>query len=119
MRKNVATRQWPHKRLCEIAEVVKGKKPGKFAAATSSETLPYLEAAWLRRQSDSKHIHLEDTYRLVLCDVPDILVLWDGYAGDVFFGERGIVASTMARVKPSSPELLPEYLYFFLLNAIC
>jgi len=117
MTKKGAARTWPQKSLCEIAVVAKGKKPGSFADAASSETLPYLEAVFLRRQGGPKHVSLNDTNGLVLLDSTDTLILWDGAnAGDIFRGEIGVVASTMARVRAQTTEILPEFFYFCLLT---
>lgn len=113
MRKTTGVRTWPQKKLCEIAEVIKGKKPDNYTSAGSSTTIPYLEAAFLRRQSEPKHILLEQTNGLILVDATDTLILWDGAnAGDIFHGETGVLASTMARVRAQTTEILPEFLYF-------
>lgn len=109
--------RWHHQRLEKLAEVVKGKKPGRFAARASKTTVPYLEAAFLRGQAPPQWIGLADLYALVLSDETDTLILWDGAnAGDIFAGRTGAVASTMARVRSMSPYLLPEFLYYCLLH---
>jgi type I restriction enzyme S subunit len=113
MRRTIAKRKWPQKRLCEIAEVVKGRKPDNFTAVGSSVTVPYLEATFLRGQSEPKHISLKDADGLVLVDATDTQILWDGAnAGDIFCGKTGVVASTMARVRAQTNEILPEFLHF-------
>jgi len=118
MSKVTATQKWPRKRLREIAVVVKGKRPSRFTRSVSAATLPYLEAAYLRRQSEAKYVSLDDTNGLVLLDLEDTLILWDGAnAGDIFHGEIGVVASTMARVRVQTAALLPEFLYSYLLTA--
>lgn len=113
MRKKTAITAWPQKRLCEVAEVVKGKKPDAFVAEASDTAVPYLEAAFLRGQSNPQYISLKDTDGLVLIDGTDTLILWDGAnAGDIFRGQTGVVASTMARVRATTGQLLPDFLYF-------
>jgi len=117
MRKATTTRRWPQKRLCEIAEIVKGKQPSRFATTSSLETLPYLEAAWLRRQSEPKYVSLNEANSLTLLDATDTLILWDGAnAGEIFSGETGVVASTMARVRAQTTDILPEFLYLCILS---
>jgi type I restriction enzyme S subunit len=104
---------WPMKRLAEVGEVIKGKKPPRFAAKHSETTVPYLEAAFLRAQTAPRFISLSDTDSLVLADETDTLILWDGAnAGDIFRGQYGVVASTMARVRSVTSQLLPDFLFY-------
>jgi type I restriction enzyme S subunit len=101
------------KRLAEVGEVIKGKKPPRFAAKHSETTVPYLEAAFLRAQTAPRFISLSDTDSLVLADETDTLILWDGAnAGDIFRGQYGVVASTMARVRSVTSQLLPDFLFY-------
>ena len=113
MSKQQTSPTWPQKRLCEVAEVVKGKKPGTFTTGRSNTAIPYLEAAFLRGRSAPQYILLKDTNSLVLTDETDTLILWDGAnAGDIFRGQNGVVVSTMARVRTTTGQLLPGFLYY-------
>lgn len=107
---------WQTIRLNEVVEVVKGKKPRSFFAGDSPNKIAYLEAPFLRGQRESKYISPKDSDGTVVSNVSDVLVLWDGYAGDVFYGTYGVVASTMVRVQVTSKYLLPDFLYFTLLR---
>ncbi|WNC33053.1 MULTISPECIES: restriction endonuclease subunit S [unclassified Thermosynechococcus] len=106
---------WPMRRLREVAEVVKGKKPVRFVTKRSGTAVPYLEASFLRTQTESQLIALSDTDALILANEADTLILWDGAnAGEIFRGQFGVVASTMARVRPVDRRLLSDFLFYWL-----
>jgi type I restriction enzyme S subunit len=106
---------WPMRRLRDVAEVVKGKKPARFVTTRSVAVVPYLEASFLRTQTEPQFIPLSDTVTLVLADDADTLILWDGAnAGEIFRGQPGVVASTMARVRTLTSQLLSDFLFYFL-----
>lgn len=115
MREPVETGHWHTAGLSVVVEVTKGKKPPSLSRAADN-VLPYLEASYLRGQSCPRLIEPDEAAALVTADDVDSLILWDGAnAGEVFRAQRGVVASTMARARPKTPGLLPDYLYFFLL----
>jgi len=107
---------WPTIPLEKAAAVQKGKKPSSFST-DSDRSLRYLEAAVLRHQREPKHVPRLDLSRLVCAEQLDTLILWDGAnAGDIFPGQSGVVASTMARVRVVSPKIIPEFLHCYLLR---
>ena len=112
MSRHATSLHWQQCRLCDVAEITKGKKPRSFTDAARG-SVPYLEAAFVRGQREPQFIALREAKGLVLADSGDTLILWDGAnAGDVFRGQTGVVASTMARVRVATVRILPDFLYF-------
>lgn len=105
---------WPNVLLPRIASIQKGKKPSTLSNDIDN-ALPYLEAAVLRNQRIPQYIPKTEAEGLVLVDETDTLILWDGAnAGEIFPGQHGVVASTMARVRVISRDILPRFLQFYL-----
>lgn len=99
---------WRDAELGDVVSILKGKKP---RTTTNEELgLPYLVAEHLRGGSAKQWV--VDTDGLVTSFQSDCLLLWDGAgAGDSFAGCEGVVASTMARLRPKNPDQLSgEYL---------
>ena len=112
MSRHATSLHWQQCRLRDVAEIAKGKKPRSFTD-TARGSVPYLEAAFVRGQREPQFIALREANGLVLADSGDTLILWDGAnAGDVFRGQTGVVASTMARVRAATVRILPDFLYF-------
>lgn len=102
------TDEWRDAELGDVVSILKGKKP---RTTTNEELgLPYLVAEHLRGGSAKQWV--VDTDGLVTSFQSDCLLLWDGAgAGDSFAGSEGVVASTMARLRPKYPhQLSGEYL---------
>lgn len=93
-------------------EIQKGKKPPKTVDVCENG-LPYLTADVLRGQQPTQFVLPTSLETCNVLEGNETLILWDGAgAGDVFHGQPGVVASTMARVLPSrASRLLPEYLF--------
>jgi len=107
---------WPTVPLGKVATVQKGKKPSTLLAEQHN-AFPYLEAAVLRKQRGPYYVSEVEAANLVCAEEMDTLILWDGAkAGDIFPGQKGIVASTMARLRPVSRAVHPEFLYFYFLS---
>ena len=96
-------------------EILKGKKPAQITE--NSETgIGYLTADVLRGQPFTQFVEGDSLLSCNILQGTETLILWDGAgAGDVFHGQPGVVASTMAKVLPlKTSKILPEYLYFSL-----
>ncbi len=98
-------------------EILKGKKPLKITEK-SENSLGYLTADVLRGQPLTQFVEGDSLLSCNILQGGETLVLWDGAgAGDVFHGQPGVVASTMAKLLPlPTSKILPEYLYFSLKN---
>lgn len=100
---------WGTAPLSEVATICKVRS---VASADTGSDLPYLTAAVLRGGAADRYF-AEDP-ALVLCLPSDSIVLCDGAgAGDVFPGALGVVASTMARLRPNN-ELVPRFFAYAL-----
>ena len=113
MRTKLNNSTWPLELLGKTVEITKGKKPAVFIEP-SAHTLAYLEASFLRGLREARHVPYARESGIIIANESDTLIVWDGNAGDVFFGHFGAVASTMARVRTLTERILPEYLYYFL-----
>lgn len=101
--------------LKETIELFKGKQPNKLYSDSKEGRLPYLTTDYIRN-GISQFVDVSSSVdENNLAGNSDILLLWDGSnAGETFLGYRGVVASTMAKIKIVANEVLPEYLYFYL-----
>lgn len=100
--------------LKETIELFKGKQPKKLYSDNKEDRLPYLTTGYIRN-GINQFVDVSFVDENNLAGNNDILLLWDGSnAGETFLGYRGVVASTMAKIKITSNNILPEYLYFYL-----
>ena len=98
---------WAQVLFKDIATFKKGKLPkNKNEIGIGA---PYLTANFLRtNKADFWIEHPEESVKAV---DGDCLILWDGAgAGDLFSAKAGVVSSTMAVVKVTSPAVTKEYL---------
>ena len=97
-------------------DVKKGKKPDRLEEIIFGAS-PYLTADVLRTKRFRNYVSDLDQGNLITSSSEDTILLWDGAgAGDIFLGQNGVVASTMARVRPKTgSRLSPSFLYFHLL----
>jgi type I restriction enzyme S subunit len=107
--------EWEIKKLAEVINYVKGRKPKKLHDRKVSETLlPYLTAEYMRGLEEPKWCNPLEDQKLVRVEEGDVIMIWDGsYAGHVFTGFNGILASTMIRIVPNQ-EVNGKFLYYFL-----
>lgn len=99
-------------RLSQIVSIKKGKQPSELIE--NEKGTPYCKAKYLRfgiieeivpEKSLENSIHIDDN---------DIIVLWDGAAGEIFKGRKGILASTMSKLTVKNKQFLQDYLFEFL-----
>ena len=93
-------------RLSDVAVWRKGVKPRVVSESSGPGLEPYLSTRTLRSGPRATWALPEN--RSVRCAEDDVLVAWDGTAGEVFWGVEGIVASTMALVRPKANAAAPE-----------
>lgn len=103
--------EWAKLPLSRLATVTKGRS---VVGEPPGPGLPYLTAAVLRGAQADRFFTRNPN--LVCAQSTDTIVLWDGAgAGDVFAGAEGVVASTMARIRPLE-SVLPDFLTYALLS---
>lgn len=106
---------WSYSRVRYLTSIQKGRLPSKtFSAAVSSTDLAYLSMEYLRSDKEAvSSTFVTDDESNIKADDGDILVLWDGSnAGEFLRAKRGVVSSTLARIKPIN--INRDYLFFAL-----
>jgi type I restriction enzyme S subunit len=109
-------KEWRIEKLRRIVKYVKGKKPsGLFDEKSSEEYIPYLTAEYMRGLDKPKWCNPKLENSVVEVSRDDVIMIWDGsYAGHVFTGFNGVLASTMVKITPIV-ELDKKFLYYYLL----
>jgi len=106
---------WKVVKLGEVITYQKGRKPEKLSEEPLSGSLPYLTAEYFRTGQAKLFISEGDNNKNIICEPSDIVLIWDGSnAGDVFTGLRGILASTMVRIRSNASKLDHVFAYFYL-----
>lgn len=97
-------------KLNKVIKFIKGKKPSNISADKKNGYMKYLTIACLNNQ--------EITYAnpdKTLLTESDILMVMDGASsGDVYYSNKGIVGSTLAKIELINNDFISEYLYFVL-----
>jgi len=102
---------WKIEKLKKNIRFVKGKKPKIILKEKSIELSKYLTINVLLGK-DYLYAHPNSA---ILAEKDNILMVMDGASsGKIYFGENGIVASTLAKVKILNNNLSTEYMYHFL-----
>ena len=111
----VNERIWQYERLGNFISIVKGKKPKTMYAKPVNGALPYVLASSFE---SGQYDQFTDDKSCKLCDVNDVLVLWDGSkAGRVAHGLEGYIGSTIAALKIADKTILSDrFLYYVLTN---
>jgi type I restriction enzyme S subunit len=108
--------EWEVVRLGEVVKIIKGKKPKILSKNPSKNSLPYLTAEYFRHRVPKQFVDIEVEKDLPICKKEDVILIWDGSAGQVFSGFEGVLASTMVKVIPIINNLNKSYLYYFLIT---
>ena len=95
--------------LKDLISISKGKKPTELINVDTDGFLPYLTAAQLH-QGDTKQWARGG----VVTNPTDILISWDGTVGNVGWGIKGIVGSTIGIISPDLEKVDVAYLGRFL-----
>jgi len=79
--------------------------------------LPYLTAEYFRSNVANQFVPKEFLNSGEICEKNDVVLIWDGSkAGQVFTGLKGVLASTMVRLEPTTGNIERTFLYFYLLT---
>jgi len=102
---------WHQKKLENIIDFKKGKKPSIVYQKPRAESLPVI----LIESFDRDPNIYSDPEGMVLADYDDVLMVMDGASsGRVETGQRGIVGSTIAKVILNDYNLSKQFIYYFL-----
>jgi len=105
-------KEWQTKRLGEVCEIIKGRKPA-LKVTSSNGDLPYLVAKVMRGSKEAEYASVKDR-NAVTVEESDTIIICDGSnSGEVFTGFRGILSSTMGKIAKKA-EINDDYLRAFL-----
>ena len=86
----------------DIFDFVKGKKPKKTSSDMKDNYIPHI----LISAFDGKYSEYADIEGMVICDVSETLMVMDGASsGLITIGHKGVVGSTLAKLKLKKEEL--------------
>jgi type I restriction enzyme S subunit len=103
---------WQTKRLGEVCEIIKGRKP-TLKATPSNSDLPYLVAKVMRGSAEAEYASVKDRNSITVEETETIIICDGSNSGEVFTGFRGILSSTMGKIAKKS-EIDDNYLRAFL-----
>lgn len=98
------------KTLVQVIKFVKGKKPKDIISNKQEGYEKYLTIACLNGQE----LNYADTTKMIMSD-NDLLMVMDGASsGEVYYGGKGIVGSTLSRIDCIDNNYFSEYVFFVL-----
>jgi type I restriction enzyme, S subunit len=101
--------EWEIKKLREVVESRKGKKPNNLSAEKKEGFHPYI----LIDEMEGNPIrHYTNDRKVPLCSKDDVLLVWDGSIGKCRRGLEGAIGSTIMSLKPRGID--PGYLESFI-----
>ena len=104
---------WHSKKLADVCELVKGKRPQSFVGKS---TQPYLTARVVRKLDTPKFV-AANCSSSIFVKKKDIIIIMDGSnSGEMFTDLEGVLASTMGIVNFSKNLLHPQYIFQFLVT---
>ena len=103
---------WQTKRLGEVCEIVKGRKPALKAIPANGD-LPYLVARVMRGSEQADYASVKDRNSIVVEEKETIIICDGSNSGEVFTGFRGVLSSTMGKISKKA-EIDDDYLRAFL-----
>ncbi|WP_396146725.1 restriction endonuclease subunit S [Flavobacterium sp.] len=99
-------------KLKQIVSIKKGKQPSELISDKIG--VPYCKAKYLRYGIIEEVVPENSLQNSILIEDNNIVVLWDGAAGEVFKGKKGVLASTMSKLTIKNKEFLNDYLFEFI-----
>lgn len=106
-------KDWGVARLGDIITYEKGRKPNLLFNKKKENTLPYLTADNMRTGIFTQWTL--ETNDIIKANEDDLLLIWDGfYCGEAFIGFKGVLSSTMIKIKPKSRNLNKYFLFYSL-----
>ena len=103
---------WQTKRLGDVYEIIKGRKP-VLKKTPSSSDLPYLVAKVIRGSKEAEYASVKDRNSILVEESETIIICDGSNSGEVFTGFRGILSSTMGKISKKI-EIDDNYLRAFL-----
>ena len=103
---------WQTKRLGDVCEIIKGRKPALKTTATNGD-LPYLVAKVIRGSKEAEYASVKDRNSITVEESETIIICDGSNSGEVFTGFRGILSSTMGKIAKKA-EIDDDYLRAFL-----
>jgi len=103
---------YPTKKLGEVCEIKKGKKPFLRKQPIEGD-LPYLIAKFLRGTKEPEYASKLDKGSVVVEKNETIIICDGSNSGDIFTGFKGILSSTMGKLITTS-DIDTDYLKIFL-----
>jgi len=109
-------KNWKIEKLGHLINYVKGKKPKKlYDQKINENSLPYLTAEYMRGLETPKWCNPKEDPSIIKVNSDDVIMIWDGsYAGHVFTGFNGVLASTMIKITPKYNNLDKKFMYYYL-----
>jgi len=103
---------WSVKELGDIFKFIKGKKPKNISETLEKTQQQYLT---IKSYTGSENLYA-DIEKVVLIKENETVMVMDGASsGKIFFGKKGIVASTIAKINKID-ERIDENLLFYILK---
>ncbi len=103
---------WEVKKLVEVVEFVKGKKPARFVDKKTNNAKPYI---LISSFENNTHEYYTNDNACKECFEDDVLIVWDGArAGLSSIGHKGYIGSTIAALKQKEEIILPKLLFYFI-----
>jgi type I restriction enzyme, S subunit len=99
-------------KLKNIVSIKKGKQPSELLENESG--VPYCKSKYLRSGVIEQSVPETSLIKSILINDDDIIILWDGAAGEIFKGRKGVLASTMSKIEIINNEFIKDYIFEFL-----
>lgn len=105
----VMPKDWREGTLGEIISFTKGKKPKELTLIKTENSIDYVTIEYFAGTNQ----YTTEVEKLVFCDVLDCLMVMDGASsGTVYYGAKGAVGSTFAKINVEENFLEIVYWYF-------
>ena len=88
---------WQTKRLGEVCEIIKGRKPA-LKATQSHGDLPYLVAKVMRGSQEAEYASMKDRNSITVAEHETIIICDGSNSGEVFTAFSGVLSSTMGKI---------------------
>ena len=106
-------KEWEVAKFADNFEYAKGKKPNEVADERKSNFLPYLSTEYLRENILTKFANFSEGVEVVADG--ELILLWDGSnAGEIFYGKKGVLSSTMVKIKQKTDKFQTNFLFYLL-----
>ncbi|MGC8580711.1 MAG: restriction endonuclease subunit S, partial [bacterium] len=99
-------------KLKDLIKLIKGKKPKIIDTENKSGYLPYLTANYLQTNTPEFFVYPDEN--TIIVNEDDIILTLDGSAGDFFYGKKGVLCSTMAKLEVKENDIDKKFLFYLL-----